>query len=69
MDTCAVCALSVGLCLRALSVRVVAVLGGTAVSDPTSKGVGGAPNDCAKDTQGAREAVGHSGVLVGSGVP
>ena len=69
MDTCAVCALSVGLCLRALSVRVVAVLGGTAVSDPTSKGVGDAPNEGSKDTDGACEAVSHSGVLVGSGVP
>ena len=55
----AVCALSVGLCLRALSVRVVAVLGATAESDPTTKGVGDAPNHCAKDAQGAREAVGH----------
>ena len=58
-----------GLCLRALSVRVVAVLGGTAVSDPTSKGVGDAPNEGSKDTDGACEAVSHSGVLVGSGVP
>ena len=31
----------------------------SAEADPTPEGIGGAPNDCAKDAQGAREAVGH----------